>query len=470
MALHLHNTLSRKVEPFIPLDPAGQNVGMYCCGPTVHDFAHIGNFRTFVFADLVRRYLDFRGYEVTHVMNITDVEDKIIRRVAEQKTTLSEYTAQYQDAFFEDIKILNCVDPHQIPKATDHIPEMIELIGKLMERGIAYQAADKSIYFSIEKYQGCGCQYGRLVKLNFDEMRQGERVSDDEYEKESVADFALWKARAKEDGEVYWPSPWGEGRPGWHIECSAMSMKILGTSFDLHLGGEDLAFPHHEDEIAQSEGANVQEEGKPFVKYWLHGAHLLVEGKKMSKSLGNFYTLRDLLDKGYNGHEIRQLMISAHYRETFNFTLDGLAGARTALNRINECVTKLRGVAGDTQVKPATEVIEKFTGALDDNLNVSSAWGAVFDWVRECNRKLADKAMDMPTAAAELAAWERIDTVLGVGIEQEEAPAKLVALMNDRTEARKAKDFARADSIRDELTAKGWTIEDTAEGPRLKRL
>ena len=470
MALHLHNTLSRKVEPFIPLDPAGQKVGMYCCGPTVHDFAHIGNFRTFVFADLVRRYLDFRGYEVTHVMNITDVEDKIIRRVAEQKTTLSEYTAQYQDAFFEDIKILNCVDPHQIPKATDHIPEMIELIGKLMERGIAYQAADKSIYFSIDKYQGCGCQYGRLVKLNFDEMRQGERVSDDEYEKESVADFALWKARAKEDGEVYWPSPWGEGRPGWHIECSAMSMKILGTSFDLHLGGEDLAFPHHEDEIAQSEGANVQEEGKPFVKYWLHGAHLLVEGKKMSKSLGNFYTLRDLLDKGYNGHEIRQLMISAHYRETFNFTLDGLAGARTALNRINECVTKLRGVAGDTQAEPAPEVIENFTAALDDNLNVSSAWGAVFDWVRECNRKLADKAMDMPTAAAELAAWERIDTVLGVGIEQEEAPAKLVALMNDRTEARKAKDFARADSIRDELTAKGWTIEDTAEGPRLKRL
>ena len=470
MALHLHNTLSRKVEPFIPLDPAGQKVGMYCCGPTVHDFAHIGNFRTFVFADLVRRYLDFRGYEVTHVMNITDVEDKIIRRVAEQKTTLSEYTAQYQDAFFEDIKILNCVDPHQIPKATDHIPEMIEIIGKLMERGIAYQAGDKSIYFSIEKYQGCDCQYGRLVKLNFNEMRQGERVSDDEYEKESVADFALWKARAKEDGEVYWPSPWGEGRPGWHIECSAMSMKILGTSFDLHLGGEDLAFPHHEDEIAQSEGANVQEEGKPFVKYWLHGAHLLVEGKKMSKSLGNFYTLRDLLDKGYNGHEIRQLMISAHYRETFNFTLDGLAGARTALNRINECVTKLRGVAGDTQAEPATEVIEKFTGALDDNLNVSSAWGAVFDWVRECNRKLADKAMDMPTAAAELAAWERIDTVLGVGIEQEEAPAKLVALMNDRTEARKAKDFARADSIRDELTAKGWTIEDTAEGPRLKRL
>jgi cysteinyl-tRNA synthetase len=403
-------------------------------------------------------------------MNITDVEDKIIRRVAEQKTTLSEYTAQYQDAFFEDLKILNCVDPHHIPKATDHIPEMIDLISKLMERGVAYQAPDKSIYFSIEKYQSCGCQYGKLVKLNFEEMRQGERVSDDEYEKESVGDFALWKARVDEDGEVYWPSPWGDGRPGWHIECSAMSMKILGTSFDLHLGGEDLAFPHHEDEIAQSEGANVQEEGKPFVKYWLHGAHLLVEGKKMSKSLGNFYTLRDLLDKGYNGREIRQLMISAHYRETFNFTLDGLAGARTALNRINECVTKLRGVAGDTRAEPATKVIEKFTTALDDNLNVSSAWGVVFDWVRDCNRKLADNSMTEETAAAELAAWERIDTVLGVGIENEEAPTELLELMKERTQAREAKDFARADAIRDELTAKGWTIEDTVQGPRLKRL
>ena len=470
MALSLHNTISRKVEPFIPFDPTGKKVGMYCCGPTVHDFAHIGNFRTFVFADLVRRYLEFRGYQVNHVMNITDVEDKIIQRVAEQKTTLAQYTAKYQDAFFEDLKILNCVDPHHIPKATDHIPEMIDLISKLMERGIAYQAPDQSIYFSIEKYQGCGCQYGQLTNLNFDEMRLGDRVSEDEYEKESAADFALWKARVPDDGEVYWPSPWGEGRPGWHIECSAMSMKLLGTSFDLHLGGEDLAFPHHEDEIAQSEGANLQEEGKPFVKYWLHGAHLLVEGKKMSKSLGNFFTLRDLTDQGYNGREIRQLMISAHYRETFNFTLDGLAGARTALNRINECVTKLHEAAGNTQANPATEVVEKFTTALDDNLNVSSAWAAVFDWVRNCNRKLVDNSMDPETAASELAAWEHIDTVLGISVDQEEAPAELVELMEERTEARKAKDFSRADAIREELTSKGWTIEDTVEGPRLKRL
>ena len=464
MALHLHNTLSRKVEPFEPLDPNGP-VGMYCCGPTVHDYAHIGNFRTFVFADLVRRYLEFRGYTVNHVMNITDVEDKIIRRVREQNTTLTEYTTKYQDAFLADLKVLNCTEAHHVPKATDHIPEMIDLIGKLMERGIAYQADDGSVYFSIENYRGCGCTYGRLVNLNFDEMRQGERVSDDEYEKESLADFALWKARVPEDGEVFWPSPWGEGRPGWHIECSAMSMKLLGNTFDLHLGGEDLAFPHHEDEIAQSEGAT----GQPFVKHWLHGAHLLVEGKKMSKSLGNFFTLRDLLDKGYDGREVRQLMISAHYRETFNFTLAGLDGARTAMARIDECVAKLREAVADTTAEPAAPVIEKFTAALDDDLNVSSAWGVVFDWVRDCNRRLADDSMDASTAAAELAAWERIDTVLGVGKAEEEAPAEFIALLEERAAARKAKDFARADAIRDELAAQGWVIEDTPNGARLKR-
>ncbi len=301
MALKLFNTLSRSIQDFTPLDPAGKKVGMYCCGPTVYDFAHIGNWRTFVFGDLVRRTLEFKGYAVTHVMNITDVEDKIIKRIGETKTPLRDFTGKYEAAFFEDLLTLNCKMPHHTPHATEHIPEIISLIEKLVKRGIAYKAADGSVYFSIEKYRGCGCTYGQLLKLNFDEMRAGERVKSDEYAKESVADFALWKARAPEDGDVFWPSPWGEGRPGWHIECSAMSMKILGPSFDLHVGGEDLIFPHHEDEIAQSEGAT----GKPFVKHWLHGAHLLVEGKKMSKSLGNFFTLRDLLAKGFTGREIR---------------------------------------------------------------------------------------------------------------------------------------------------------------------
>ncbi|MBR90578.1 MAG: hypothetical protein CMO66_04810 [Verrucomicrobiales bacterium] len=250
MSLRLFNTLTRKIEPFEPLNSSGP-VGMYCCGPTVHDFAHIGNFRTFVFADLVRRTLESLGHEVTHVMNITDVEDKIIRRVNETGIPLAEYTGKFEAAFLDDLKTLNCLDPHHKPRATGHIDGMINLIGRLVEKGTAYRTPDGSVYFSIKNYQGCGCEYGRLVNLNFDEMRQGDRVSDDEYEKDAVADFALWKARAPSDGDVFWPSPWGEGRPGWHIECSAMSMKLLGDTFDLHLGGEDLAFPHHEDEIAQ---------------------------------------------------------------------------------------------------------------------------------------------------------------------------------------------------------------------------
>ncbi|MEI9963062.1 MAG: cysteine--tRNA ligase [Limisphaerales bacterium] len=379
MALKLFNTLSRSVQEFAPLDAAQKKVGMYCCGPTVYDFAHIGNWRTFVFADLVRRYLEFKGYAVTHVMNITDIEDKIIKRVRETKTTLREFTGKYETAFLDDLKTLGCLEPHQKPRATEHISEIISLIEKLIARGIAYKASDGSVYFSIEKYRGCGCNYGQLLKLNFDEMRAGERVKSDEYAKESIADFALWKARVPDDGDIFWPSPFGEGRPGWHIECSAMSMAILGASFDLHLGGEDLIFPHHEDEIAQSEGAT----GQPFVKYWLHGAHLLVEGKKMSKSLGNFFTLRDLLAKGFTGREIRYLLLTAHYRETFNFTLEGLQGARTALARIDECVAKLRERAAEMLAleknpgqNSGVALLPAFTAALDEDLNISGAWGA----------------------------------------------------------------------------------------------
>ena len=496
MGLKLFNTLSRSIQEFTPLDPAGKKVGMYCCGPTVYDFAHIGNWRTFVFGDLVRRHLEFKGYAVTHVMNITDVEDKIIKHVRETKTSLREFTGKYEAAFFEDLKTLNCRLPHHTPHATEHIAEIISLIEKLIARGIAYQAADGSVYFSIEKYRGCGCTYGQLLKLNFDELRTGERVKSDEYAKESVADFALWKARVPEDGDVFWPGPWGEGRPGWHIECSAMSTKILGPSFDLHLGGEDLIFPHHEDEIAQSEGAT----GKHFVKYWLHGAHLLVEGKKMSKSLGNFFTLRDLLAKGFIGREIRYLLLTAHYRETFNFTLEGLQGAHAALARIDECLGKLREAAGapasgpartvgvqasacsgDTlkrELQPAgsetgapTDLPARFTDALDDDLNISAAWGTVFEWVREINRQLAENSLSTAEATAALTAWDKIDSVLGIGAPDEiEVPAGLAALLEARQAARNSKDFKRADAIRDELKAKGWVIEDTPKGPKLKKI
>lgn len=467
MGLSFFNTLSRSVQEFKPLDPAGKKVGMYCCGPTVYDFAHIGNWRTFVFGDLVRRYLTFRGYDVNHVMNITDVEDKIIRRVRETKTTLREFTSQYETAFFDDMKALGCHLPHVTPRATEYIPDIVSLIEKLIARGIAYKANDGSVYFSIEKYRGCGCHYGQLQKFNFDEMRVGERVSSDEYEKESVADFALWKAYVPDDGEVTWDSPWGKGRPGWHIECSAMSMKVLGESFDLHLGGEDLKFPHHEDEIAQSEGAT----GKPFVKYWLHGAFLLVEGKKMSKSLGNFFTLRDLLAKSFTGREVRYLLLSAHYRGTFNFTVDGLMGARTALARIDECVSKLRALGAPASGPASSELVTRFTAALDDDLNISAAWAAIFDWVSDTNKRLADNSLTPAAAAATLAAWEQVNSVLGIEKAAEaEAPAEIVALLESRQAARKAKDFKRSDEIRDELKAKGWVVEDSPKGPKLKKL
>jgi cysteinyl-tRNA synthetase len=469
MALKLHNTLQREkgLQEFIPLDPAGKKVGMYCCGPTVYDFAHIGNWRTFVFADLVRRTLEFSGYDVQHVMNITDVEDKIIKRVREQKTTLREFTGKFETAFLDDLKALGCREPHQKPRATEHIAEIISLIEKLVARSVAYKAADGSVYFSIEKYRGCGCCYGQLLKLNLDEMRAGERVASDEYEKESVADFALWKAYVPEDGDVTWNSPWGKGRPGWHIECSAMSIKALGETFDLHLGGEDLKFPHHEDEIAQSEGAT----SKPFVKYWLHGAHLLVEGKKMSKSLGNFFTLRDLLAKGFTGREVRYLLLTAHYRETFNFTLDGLAGAKSALMRLDECIGKLRELAGQEIAEADSKFLESFSTALADDLNISAAWASVFDWRNELNKRLAENSISAKEAASALAAWEKVDSVLGIGAKAEaEVPAEIQALADARTEAKKNRDFKKSDAIRDELKAKGWVIEDTPKGIKLKKL
>jgi cysteinyl-tRNA synthetase len=472
MALKFFNTLSRSVQEFVPRDPSGQSVGLYCCGPTVHDFAHVGNFRTFVFADLVRRCLQFKGLQVRHVMNITDVEDKIIRRVRETNTSLRDYTAKYEAAFFEDFQALNCLRPHETPHATENIPAIVSLIEKLIARGVAYRSADGSVYFSIEKYQAAGRHYGRLLNLNFDQMRPGQRVSSDEYAKDAVADFALWKARVADDGAVFWPSPWGEGRPGWHIECSAMSMKLLGPSFDLHLGGEDLIFPHHEDEIAQSEGAGGQPAGEPFVKYWLHGAHLLVEGKKMSKSLGNYFTLRDLLARGFTGREVRYLLLTAHYRESFNFTMDGLQGARAALARIDECLDKLAKIGGGSEREPSVPEFEKrFIEAMEDDFNVAAAWGAIFEWVRETNKQLAENKITPAWAATQTAAWQRINQVLGIAKAQEHDPTNAIRLfVIERQKARKEKNFIRADQIRNQLKDMGWIIEDGPEGVRLKRL
>jgi cysteinyl-tRNA synthetase len=494
MALKFFNTLTRSAEEFAPRDPQGKSVGLYCCGPTVHDFAHIGNFRTFVFADLVRRYLEFKGYSVRHVMNITDVEDKIISRVRENKIPLRDYTAKYEAAFFQDFQALHCQLPHETPRASEHIEKIKELITKLLARGVAYRAPDGSVYFSIEKYQARGGHYGRLLKLNFEEMRPGQRVSSDEYAKEAAADFALWKARVPEDGAVFWPSPWGEGRPGWHIECSAMSMEYLGPSFDIHLGGEDLIFPHHEDEIAQSEGAGEQAAGEPFVKYWLHGAHLLVEGRKMSKSLGNYFTLRDLLAKGFTGREVRYLLLTAHYRESFNFTLEGLQGARKALARLDACLSRVSEIAAGSPTaedpEPTERIATAIKDALDDDLNVSRAWGIIFSWIGQINHSIDHGDLSPQGAAAFLNEWGKFGDVFGIPaifslsgkavgkanatgsltILDEQLSTEIVSLRDEREAARKSRDFKRSDAIRDELKAKGWAIEDTPKGPRLRRL
>ncbi len=458
MALRFFNTLTQRVEDFTPLAPP--RVGLYTCGPTVYNYAQIGNLRAFLFDDLLRRTLEARGYTVTQVMNITDVEDKIIRAVRESGKSLPEITGFYTQEFFRDLDSLNIRRAHIIPRATETIPDMIALIERLIAKKHAYVAADGSVYYSIQSFP----DYLKLSHRKLDDLQLGARVARDEYAKETVADFALWKATDAADGDVAWDSPWGRGRPGWHIECSVMSMKHLGESFDIHCGGEDLIFPHHENEIAQSEAAT----GKPFVRYWLHNAHLLVDGKKMSKSLGNFYTLRDLIAKGWTGRELRYLLLSVHYRLPLNFTFDGLAAARAALSRLDEFLLKIQELSSSSSSSSSNLETQFFT-ALDDDLNVSAALGHLFDFIRETNKRIADGALMPPEAAAILGEWQKLDAVLGFGLPQVEAPPELQQLLTDRETARKAKDFKRSDAIRAELKEKGWVIEDTPKGPRLKK-
>ena len=454
MALQFFNTLTRRKEDF---PPPPRHVGMYTCGPTVYNYAHIGNLRAFTFEDLLRRYLEYKGFDVKHVMNITDVEDKIIRSVRETGKSLREVTDFYTQEFFRDLETLNIKRAHIVPRATDTIPDMIKLIETLIAKKHAYVADDRSVYFSIKSFK----DYGKLAHLDFDNLQFGARVSHDEYDKEHVADFALWKAWNEKDGDVKWDSPWGPGRPGWHIECSVMSMKHLGESFDIHCGGEDLIFPHHEDEIAQSEAAT----GKPFVKLWLHNAHLLVEGKKMSKSLGNFYTLRDLLAKGWTGREIRYALISGHYREQLNFTFDGLQAARSALQRIDEFLLKLQDmarppIAGESE--PPSALRAGFEAAMDDDLNISGALGILFDFIRSANTRIIREPLQSSEARAILKSWKEIDNVLCFGIPKRRpiAPLEVVKLAQARMEARKAKDFKRADEIRTQILKMGWIVDD----------
>jgi cysteinyl-tRNA synthetase len=466
MALQFFNTLSRCKEDFAPLDPAGKRVSLYTCGPTVYNFAHIGNFRTYVFEDLLRRYLEYKGFAVQHVMNITDVEDKIIEAVKREKLPLVELTARYTKTFFEDRDVLNIKPAHQYPRATEHMQEMFRMIETLLAKEIAYRSEDGSIYYSIEKFP----EYGRLAHIHVDELKPGERVKHDEYEKETVADFALWKAWDEADGEVKWDSPWGPGRPGWHLECSAMSIKYLGEQIDVHCGGVDNIFPHHQNEIAQSEPCT----GKQFVKYWLHSAHLQVEGRKMSKSLGNFYTLRDLLAKGWTGREIRYALISTHYREQVNFTFDGLQAARSALQRMDEFLLKLQELAQPPASDPEValdQVLVAFANRMDDDLNISGALGVLFDFIRFINTEITADSLKPSQAQTILDAWRGFDTVLGFGmLTKSNTPPEIQQLMRERQAARKTRDFKRSDEIRDQLAKQGWTIEDTPKGPRAKRV
>ncbi|MFC1467426.1 cysteine--tRNA ligase [Verrucomicrobiota bacterium] len=465
MGFKIYNTMSRKKEEVVPLEEG--HVRMYTCGPTVYNYAHIGNFRAYMFEDLLRRHLKFKGFKVTQVQNLTDVDDKTIRDSQKEGLPLKEFTKKYVDAFFEDLKKLNIEEAEYYPAATDHIPEMIELIKTLEEKGYAYQSEDGSVYFSINKFEN----YGKLAKLDFDGMQTGARVAQDEYDKDNACDFALWKAYVESDGDVWWDSPWGKGRPGWHIECSAMAMKILGESFDIHTGGVDNIFPHHEDEIAQSEAAT----GKLFSKYWVHCGYLNVDGKKMSKSLGNFYTLREILDMGYTGREVRYELLSGHYRQQLNFNFKNLDGNRSAIKRLDEFYGKLKEIAGDVEAGELPEWAvrgrDTFVSAMDDDMNFSGAMAGVFDCVHAGNKVIADKAMTPAHAAAVIKLWGELDIVCGfLEPPKADVPAEVLDLMGKRQEARASKDWGAADSIRDQLAALGWTVKDTPEGPKPIRI
>jgi cysteinyl-tRNA synthetase len=455
--------MTRQKEDFHPIEPG--KVNMYTCGPTVYNYPHIGNYRAYMFEDLLRRYLKYRNYQVTQVMNLTDVEDKIIRDSQQTGLTLDAFTQQYKTAFFADLKTLNIEAAEVYPEATTHIPEMVQMIQILIDRGYAYEVSG-SVYYRIDRFPN----YGKLAHFDLGELQRGAsgRIDIDEYDKDDVHDFALWKAWSPDDGSIYWDTALGRGRPGWHIECSAMSMKYLGSHFDIHTGGEDNIFPHHENEIAQSEAAT----GQQFVNYWLHCRHLLVDNQKMSKSLGNFYTLRDLLEQGYKPKGLRYALLSTHYRQPMNFTLDGLSGAENAVQRLMDFMNALQAAEGDGEDVSALlqQTQTRFEEALDDDLNIAGALGAIFEMVREVNRAIAERQLSPAAAEQVTALMRRFDTVLGILADDDAIDARAEALLFKRQEARQQRNFARADAIRDELQQMGYAVEDSPQGSRLKRL
>ena len=463
MSLRFRNTLGGTVEPFTPIEPG--RVKLYSCGPTVYAPAHVGNFRSFIFADLVRRTLRFSGLQVTWVMNITDVDDKIIRDAGKAGIPIAELTEEYTATFLADLALLRIPEPDVMPRATEHIDDMVTLIESLIEKGHAYQTEDGSVFFRIASWP----DYGKLAKLDPDQQRSGERVESDEYDKDDVRDFALWKAA--KPGEPSWATSLGEGRPGWHIECSAMSMRYLGASFDIHTGGIDLVFPHHENEIAQSEAAT----GKPFVHTWLHCAHLQMGGQKMAKRSGNFSRPADLYEGGVSPRALRYALMATHYRSPLDFSEHSISAAVAAVERINTAATALQAYreerADDASLTGTLQHARSaFLDALEDDLNISAALGATFDLVRELNGRVARRALSSADAQRGLAMLQELDSVLGVlETHQDELTPEQAAMLAERDEARSHKDWAASDELRDKLAADGIHVEDTPDGQRWRR-
>ena len=464
MSFKVYNTLTDRIEK---IEPIKDNIfRIYSCGPTVYNVPHIGNFRSFLFFDLIKRYLSFLGYEVTHVMNITDVDDKIILRCNEENQDLKDLTSHYAKMFIDDSKKLGIDIPDHLPYATDHIPEMIDLIKLLIEKKYAYKTNNGSVFFNINSFG----DYGKLSKINMNQLESTKRVSDDDYDKKNPQDFALWKEWKFEDGDIFWNSPWGNGRPGWHIECSAMSIKYLGNEFDIHCGGVDLQFPHHENEIAQS----ICSTGKKFARTWLHCEHLLVNGAKMSKSLGNFYTLGDLFSKGYSAKAIRYLLTSSHYRQKIDLTDKNLKGAEKTVRRLQEYNRRLlnisKGNIGSIK-KTESSILDQFTLSMNNDLNVAEGLAVIFDWVRSINRKLDSDQILVNDAANSLALLHKFDSLLCFLDKGElEITSEESSLIREREIARKNKNWSRSDEIRELFRKKGIDLIDTPSGTILKNL
>ena len=462
MTLQFYNTLTHKKEQFSPINDG--EVKIYCCGPTVYNYVHIGNLRAYIFNDILRRYLKYKGFKLNHVMNITDVDDKTIRDSQKEGKSLKEFTEFYTEEFLKDLKTLKIEIPETMPKATETVPEMVELIETLKGKGLTYEH-DGDIYFSIEKFDG----YGKMANLDVEGLKNNadSRLDNgDEYTKENPRDFALWKKYDKKDGDVFWETSIGKGRPGWHIECSAMSRKFLGQPFDIHTGGVDLVFPHHTNEIAQSEAAY----GTKFCNMFLHNEHLMVNSEKMSKSLGNFYTLRDLIDKGYSPLAIRYVLMSTHYRQQLNFTEDAVKQVPNTLSKIYDFLDKLSEVKGDgAEVDTAIETaLQKFEHSMDDDLNVSGALAAMFEFMTEINKVMDELSANDAVKVKDV--MTKFDTVFAVMEHtKDEAPSEVVDMAKKRVQARAEKDWAESDRLRDDILAKGYVVEDKKDGYRLKK-